>query len=115
MKRGDVYWAELTPRSGSEQSGRRPVVIVSNDGFNLNSRWNSVVVVPFTTSESQRGRGASAVLIPAGLVGLQKDSVAICHQVTTLDRSKLSTRICSLPEDLVLEVDMGLKAALGLD
>jgi len=50
VKRGDVFWAELTPRSGSEQRGRRPVIVVSSDGFNRTPSWRSIVVVPISTS-----------------------------------------------------------------
>ncbi|MBK9967286.1 MAG: type II toxin-antitoxin system PemK/MazF family toxin [Holophagales bacterium] len=55
MRRGEVYWAELEPRSGSEQRGRRPVVVVSHDGFNSISAWRSVVVVPLSTSATRTG------------------------------------------------------------
>jgi mRNA-degrading endonuclease toxin of MazEF toxin-antitoxin module len=49
MKRGDLYWADLIPRSGSEQTGRRPVIIVSHDGFNHTPGWRSIIVVPIST------------------------------------------------------------------
>lgn len=115
MKRGDVYWADLASRSGSEQTGRRPVILVSSDGFNQTPGWRSVIVVPVSTSVSQASRGPSVVEIPSGLAGLAKVSVAVCHQVTTLDRAKLSKRIGFLPPDLVESLDEGLKAALDLD
>src|SRR6185437_14796455 len=92
MRRGEVYWADLAPRSGSEQTGRRPVVVVSHDGFNQTPGWMSIIVVPVSTSASQARRGPTVVLLPAGATGLSKASVAVCHQVTTLDRSKLSKR-----------------------
>ena len=114
MKRGDVYWATLTPRSGSEQKGRRPVVVVSHDGFNQTSAWRSVIVVPLSTSISQRQRGPTAVALPKGVAGLSKDGTALCHQVTTLDRAKLSRRIGALPAVVMGAVDAGLKAALSL-
>ena len=115
MKRGDVYWADLVPRSGSEQTGRRPVVVVSHDGFNQFSSWMSVIVVPVSTSVAQAKRGPTVITIPGGLAGLLKPSVAVCHQVTTLDRTKLSKRIGSLPVDLISDIQDGLKAALDLD
>ncbi|MBS1832796.1 MAG: type II toxin-antitoxin system PemK/MazF family toxin [Acidobacteria bacterium] len=115
MKRGDVFWAELAPRSGSEQSGRRPVIIVSHDSFNQTSNWRSVIVVPISTSDNQLRRSYTVVLLPAGAAGLQKPSVAICHQVTTLDRAKLSNRLGALSPETLHEVDEGVKAALDLD
>lgn len=111
MNRGEVYWADLVPRSGSEQTGRRPVIVVSHDGFNLAEGWRSVIVVPMSTSGSQAKRGPSAVPIPAGSGGLPKQGVAFCHQVTTLDRAKLTRRTGMLSRELLAEVEGGLRAA----
>jgi mRNA interferase MazF len=114
MKRGEVYWADLFPRSGSEQSGRRPVIVVSHDGFNQTRGWRSVIVVPVSTSESQASRGPTAVPVSAGSAGLKKDSVALCHQVTTLDRAKLTEPLGSLSTEVLGMVSAALKAALDL-
>lgn len=115
MKRGDVYWANLQPRSGSEQRGRRPVIILSHDGFNETSSWKSLIVIPCTTSATQRRRGPTVVLLPKGTGGLKEEGVAICHQITTLDRAKLTERIGSLPELALRAVEEGIRAALDLD
>lgn len=115
MRRGEVYWADLAPRSGSEQTGRRPVILVSHDAFNLAPDWRSVIVVPISTSASQARRGPTVVQIPGGAAGLPRASVAVCHQVTTLDRAKLSKRIGILSPDLSRGIEAGLKAALDLD
>ena len=114
MKRGDVFWADLAPRSGSEQTGRRPVIVVSHDGFNRVEQWRSIIVVPLSTSPAQRRRGPTAVPLPKGAAGLRKESVALCHQVTTLDRAKLTKRIGALPAQILREVEEGLKAAMDL-
>jgi mRNA interferase MazF len=114
LKRGDVYWAELWPRSGSEQQGRRPVIVLSHDGFNESPSWRSVIVVPCTTSQAQRRRGPTAVLLPAGTGGLKEDCVAACHQITTLDRGKLNQKIGTLPETSLLAIEAGVRAALDL-
>jgi mRNA interferase MazF len=115
MKRGEVYWAMLAPRSGSEQQGRRPVIIVSRDAFNTAPNWRSVIVVPISTSSSQAERGPTAVLLPVKSAGLKKTSIALCHQVTTLDRAKLEKRIGVLSQGLMQQVDSGVKAALDLN
>src|SRR5437773_8252939 len=104
MKRGDVFIAELTPRSGSEQSGRRPILIVSHDGFNLTPNWRSIIVVPLSTSENQARRGLTAILLERGEGGLSQDSIALCHQVTTLDRGKLRHRLGELSAEKMREV-----------
>ena len=115
MRRGDVYWADLVPRSGSEQSGRRPGILVSSDGFNQAPGWRSVIVVPISTSAAQGTRGPTAVPIPAEVAGLAKPSLAVCHQITTLDRAKLTTRLGVLPSGILDQVDEGIRAALDLD
>ncbi|MDP3000784.1 MAG: type II toxin-antitoxin system PemK/MazF family toxin [Bryobacterales bacterium] len=115
MKRGDIYWADLVPRSGSEQTGRRPVILVSHDGFNETPAWRSIIVVPISTSASQGKRGLTVVEIPGGAAGLPRTSLAVCHQVTTIDRAKLARRIGALPPEFLRLVEEGLKAALDLD
>jgi mRNA interferase MazF len=114
MRRGEVLWARLEPRSGSEQRGDRPVVIVSNDGFNETPGWRSVLVVPVSTSSAQARRGPTAVPLPKGSGGLTADSIALCHQVTTLDRAKLTRRMGRLSDELLDLVGEGLRAALDL-
>ena len=114
MKRGEVYWAQLQPRSGSEQKGRRPVVVVSHDGFNEQEKWRSIIVVPLSTSTLQAQRSPTAPRIPKGSAGLKQGSVAVCHQVTTLDRGKLGRAIGTLPRELMAQVDDGLRAAMSL-
>ena len=98
MRRGEVYWA----------------VVVSHDGFNSNGSWRSVVVVPLSTSTSTARAGPTAIGLPASAGGLGKASVALCHQVTTLDRANLTRRIGSLsPQDLD-RLSAGLMAALEM-
>jgi mRNA interferase MazF len=115
MTRGEVYWADLAPPSGPEQTARRPVIVVSHDGFNQTQGWRSIMVVPISTSTAQGKRGPTVVEIPAGAGGLPKTSLAVCHQVTTLDRAKLTNRIGGLRSEVLAEVELGLKAAMDLE
>ena len=115
MKRGEVYWADLIPRSGSEQTGRRPVIVVSHDGFNQSPGWRSAIVVPISTLASQGKRGPTVVEVQGGVAGLPKTSFAVCHQVTTLERAKLTKRVGSLPAEFLNVVEEGLRPALDLD
>lgn len=115
MRRGEVYWADLVPRSGSEQTGRRPVVVVSHDAFNEIPSWRSIIVVPITTSTAQAKRGPTIVELRGGTTGLSKNSFALCHQVTTLDRAKLNKRVGVLSSEMLREVQDALKAAMDLD
>jgi mRNA interferase MazF len=115
VKRGDVFWADLAPRSESEQTGRRPVVVISHDGFNEAPGWRSLIVVPVSTSATQAQRGPTAVPLVAGAGGLRRAGVALCHQVTTLDRAKLTQRLGTLRQDALARVEDGLRATLDLE
>jgi len=114
MNRGDVWWANLEPRSGSEQRGRRPVIVVSHDGFNRTPGWRSVIVVPLSTSKAQARRGPTAIGLAPGAAGLKKASTALCHQVTTLDRAKLVAKAGALTGPELAVVETGLRSALDL-
>lgn len=114
MKRGDLYLAVLQPRSGSEIYGERPVLVVSHDAFNEAQGWRSVIIVPLTTSARQARRGPTAVPIPDGSGGLRGEGVAVCHQITTLDRAKLTRRLGALPPEVLASVEAGIKAAIDL-
>lgn len=115
MLRGEIYWADLSPRRGSEQSGRRPVIIVSRNILNSVPRWRSVNVVPLSTSVNQARRGLTTALLEKGVGGLAQESVALCHQVTTLDRGKLRELIGVLDQEALSRVNEALKIALELE
>lgn len=104
----------LHPRTGSEQRGHRPAVIVSHDVFNVHPRWNSLIVVPMSTSQRQLRNQGSSVRIEAGESGLRRTSVALCHQVTTIDRSKVGQPVGMLSLAALQRVEDGLRAALDL-
>ena len=114
MKRGEVYWADLAPRSGAEQRGRRPVAILSHDAFNQIPHWRSVIVVPVSTSAKQSSRGPTVVRVQAGVAGLARESVVLCHQITTIDRSKLAQRVGILPDEVIRQVEQGIMTAVGI-
>ena len=88
---------------------------MSNDGFNQTPTWRSVIVVPLSTSGAQARRGPTAIALAAGAGGIPAASIAVCHQVTTLDRSKLTERLGTLSAVAMTAVENGLKAALDLD
>lgn len=104
MKRGDVYWA-----------GDRPVIVVSHDGFNQAAGWQSVSVVPVSTWQGWGRRSPTVVALPEGSEGLPRSSMAICHQVTTLDRARLTKRAGELSEEMLREVEGGIRAAMDLE
>jgi len=113
MRRGDLAWADLIPRSGSEQRGRRPVIIISHDGFNRTPNWRSIIVIPVSSSP-KAFRGPTSIFLPAGTGGLIKDSFALCHQITTLDRSKITETIGRFKSEILEKIENGIKAAIDI-
>lgn len=89
MVRGEVYLVNLAPRSGSEQTGVRPCVLVSHDSFNTTDAWRSVTIVPITSSPRWTRETPTTVVFESGEAGLTKPCAALAHQVTTVDRAKL--------------------------
>ena len=91
------------------------MVVISHDAFNGAPGWRSVIVVPLSTSEAQARRGPTAIPLTPGSGGLKKGGVALCHQVTTLDREKLTERVGILHADVMSRLADGLRAALDLE
>lgn len=114
MRRGEVWWAVLQPRTGSEQSGRRPVVVLSHDSFNQTANWNSVIVIPCSTSGQQAKRTPTIVPLSKGTGGLPQDCVAVGHQITTLDRSKLQQQIGALPDLELRAIERAVMNAIDI-
>ncbi len=110
MRRGDVYWVNLDPVVGSKVGKFRPAVVVQNEAANRSSA--TVTVIPLTSST---GRVYPfQVLIPAGEGGLPQASKALCEQVRTLSRKRLSERIGTLPDDRLFEIREALDRHLWL-
>lgn len=114
MQRGEVWEATLEPRSGSEQRGTRPVVILMRQNFLQATQWRSIMVVPLTSSAAQGRRGPSVVSVPAGTAGLTLESYALGHQFTTLDRAKITRKLGVLPDELLLAVEQAVMLAMGI-
>lgn len=112
MNRGDVYDARLSPTEGSEQSGFRPVIIVSRDAINRNSPV--VVIVPLTNAENLKRFYPNDVLVPTGESGLAVDSVALTGQVRAISKTRLLRRRGSVPADTMRGIDRALRITLDL-
>ena len=111
MKRGDVYLADLDPSKGSEQAGRRPVLVFEDD--HLIPATLTVVVIPFTTNLKMQNL-PTFVLVPAGEGGLREASVAITHQIRALDKRGLVTWWGNLPAERVAEIERAVLRTLGV-
>ena len=112
VKRGDIYYADLSPVVGSEQGGTRPVLIVQNDTGN---RHSPTVIAAAITSQTSKARLPTHINIPGGSVGLSKDSVILLEQIRTIDKRRLKERIGALDDTVMKRVDLGLGISLGVD
>ncbi|CAM4337061.1 type II toxin-antitoxin system PemK/MazF family toxin [Lacicoccus alkaliphilus] len=112
MKRGEVYLADLSPVEGSEQGGKRPVVIIQNNVGNYHS---PTVIVAAVTGRINKAKIPTHVEISKDTYNLDKDSVVLLEQIRTVDKKRLMEKLTYLKEDKMAEVDAALKVSLALD
>lgn len=111
VKRGDVYYADLSPVVGSEQGGFRPVLIIQN---NIGNRFSPTVIIAAITAQIQKAKLPTHVEITASEVGMERDSVVLLEQIRTLDKQRLTEKITHLDDELMRKVNEGLQISLGL-
>lgn len=111
VKRGDIYYADLSPVVGSEQGGIRPVLIVQNDTGN---RHSPTVIAAAITSQTGKARLPTHIELGARSYGLSRDSVILLEQVRTLDKSRLRERMGQLDAPTMRSVDEAIAVSLGL-
>ncbi len=111
MKKGDIFIADLNPVKGSEQKGKRPVIIFQNDFITRNT--NTAIIIPITTN-LKRANLRSCVLVEKKDSGLPEDSVALCFQMRVLDKSRLEEKICELKNYLIEEIEISVLYTLGI-
>lgn len=112
VKRGDIYYADLSPVVGSEQGGTRPVLIVQNDTGN---RHSPTVIAAAITSQTGKSRLPTHINIPGGSVGLSKDSVILLEQIRTIDKRRLREHMGHLDEKQMSMVDSAIAVSFGLN
>lgn len=111
MKRGDVFLADLDPTKGSEQAGRRPVIIFQDN--RLIPATLTILVIPLTTNLKMQ-KLPTCVFVPVGEGGLRQDSVALCHQMRALDKDGLVERWGALPPARMAEIERVVLRTLGV-
>ncbi|HHX76886.1 MAG TPA: type II toxin-antitoxin system PemK/MazF family toxin [Firmicutes bacterium] len=111
VKRGYVYYADLSPVVGSEQGGIRPVLIIQND---VGNRYSPTVIVAAITSQIDKAKLPTHVEVEAGAFGLDKNSVVLLEQIRTIDKQRLREKTTELDEKIMKRVDEALKISLGL-
>ena len=111
VKRGEIYYADLSPVIGSEQGGMRPVLIVQND---VGNKYSPTVIAAAITSQKYKTRLPTHISVNADNCGLQKDSVVLLEQVRTLDKKRLREKMGNLPENEMNKINRALFVSLGL-
>jgi len=111
VKRGDIYYADLSPVVGSEQGGLRPVLIIQND---VGNRYSPTVIAAAITSRMGKTRLPTHIDIYADKVGLSKDSVILLEQIRTLDKQRLKEKMGHLDDRLMNEVNNAIAVSFGL-
>ena len=111
VKRGDIFFADLSPVVGSEQGGMRPVVILQNDRGN---RHSPTVIAAAVTSRTTKAPLPTHISVEKNAYGLLKDSVILLEQVRTLDKRRLKEKVGHLTDDVMREVDGAIEISFGL-
>jgi len=111
VKRGDVFYADLSPVVGSEQGGVRPVLVIQND---IGNRFSPTVIVAAITAQIQKAKLPTHVEIEAKAHGLDRDSVVLLEQIRTIDKQRLTDKITHLEEEMMRKVDDALQISVGL-
>jgi mRNA interferase MazF len=111
VRRGDIYYADLSPVVGSEQGGVRPVLIVQND---VGNRFSPTVIAAAITSQRTKANLPTHILLNARRTGLAKDSIVLLEQVRTIDKHRLKERMGCLDNQAMSLVDQALSVSFGL-
>lgn len=111
VRRGDVFYADLSPVIGSEQGGVRPVLVIQND---IGNRYSPTVIVAAITSQIDKARLPTHVELSASLSGLERDSVILGEQLRTIDKRRLREKVTHLEEDIMAKVNEALAVSIGL-
>jgi mRNA interferase MazF len=111
VKRGDVFYADLSPVVGSEQGGVRPVLVIQND---IGNRFSPTVIVAAITAQIQKAKLPTHVEIEAKIHGMERDSVILLEQIRTIDKQRLTDKITHLEDDTMRKVDEALQISVGL-
>lgn len=110
IRRGEIYYADLSPVVGSEQGGVRPVLIIQND---IGNKYSPTVIVSAITSQLGKAKLPTHIELPAERYNLPKNSVALLEQIRTLDKRRLQEKVTTLSPEKMREVNKALLISLG--
>ncbi|MBE6643480.1 MAG: type II toxin-antitoxin system PemK/MazF family toxin [Clostridia bacterium] len=111
VKRGDIYYADLSPVVGSEQGGLRPVLIIQND---VGNKYSPTVIAAAITSKMSKSKMPTHIDVYADRFGLAKDSVILLEQIRTIDKKRLKEKMGHLDSDVMQQVNNALSVSFGL-
>ena len=111
IKRGDIYYADLSPVVGSEQGGVRPVLIVQND---VGNRYSPTVIAAAITSQKEKSKLPTHIEINSQVCGLSRDSVVLLEQIRTLDKKRLKEKMGRLDDGSMGQINQALSISFGL-
>ena len=111
VRRGDIYYADLSPVVGSEQGGMRPVLIVQND---IGNRYSPTVIAAAITSQTGKAKLPTHIALGGQSCGLTKDSIILLEQIRTIDKQRLRERMGKLDENMMSRVDSAIAVSFGL-
>ena len=111
VKRGEIYYADLSPVVGSEQGGVRPVLIVQND---VGNKYSPTVIAAAITSQQDKSKLPTHISVNGNACGLSKDSVVLLEQVRTLDKQRLRERMGNLSQSDMNKINKALFVSFGL-
>lgn len=111
VKRGDIFFADLSPVVGSEQGGVRPVLVVQND---IGNKYSPTVIVAAITSQINKSKLPTHIEISAEEYGLTKDSVILMEQIRTIDKRRLKDKIGKLDDALMYGINKAISISFGL-
>ena len=111
VKRGEIYYADLSPVVGSEQGGIRPALIVQND---VGNRHSPTVIAAAITSQKDKAKLPTHISVQAATCGLTKDSIVLLEQIRTIDKRRLKDRMGALDPPSMTRVDNALQISFGL-
>ena len=112
VKRGDIYYAALSPVVGSEQGGIRPVLVIQND---VGNKYSPTVIAAAITSKINKAKMPTHIELSANEYGLNKDSVILLEQIRTIDKRRLREKIGKLDELMMKSVDKALFISFGIE
>ena len=111
MKRGDIFYADLSPVVGSEQGGTRPVLIIQND---IGNQYSPTTIVAAITSQVSKAKLPTHIELNCEMCGLEKDSVILTEQIRTIDKRRLKDKVSILDGETMAKVNQALEISLGL-